>query len=670
MKKETSRSQDRPSRVVIENVAPQVDGGRFPVKRTVGESVAVTADIHADGHDTLAAVLRYRRENDREWTEVRMEALPNDLWRGAFAVTELAVYEYVLEAWVDAFLTWRRDLSKRVDAGQDVSVELLVGADLIERAAGRASGADAAALSGWAAELRALSKKGAKADPSTAFDAARGELMARHADRRDGAATDRPLRISVDRERARFSAWYEMFPRSCAPAAGQHGTFKDCERLLPYVSRMGFDVLYFPPIHPIGKSHRKGPNNAEICSAGDEGSPWAIGAAEGGHKAIHPRLGTLDDFRRLIQAAEKHGLEIALDIAYQCSPDHPWVKEHPGWFRHRPDGSIRYAENPPKKYQDIYPLDFDCEDWKGLWEELKSVVDFWIEQGVRIFRVDNPHTKAYPFWEWMIAEVRGKHPDVLFLSEAFTRPKVMYRLAKLGFTQSYTYFSWRNTSWEIREYFTELTRTVVREFFRPNLWPNTPDILTEYLQAGGRPAFQARFILAATLGASYGIYGPAFELCENRPLVPGKEEYLDSEKYQIRQWDRDRSDSLKDLIARVNRVRRENPALQTDRGLRFHPVTNDQLIAYSKSTDDLSNIIVTIVNLDPHHTHSGMVDLPLRDLGIDEAQPFQVHDLITGARYIWNGPRNYVELNPGVMPAHVLRVRRRLRTERDFDYFL
>ncbi|MBI4543717.1 MAG: alpha-1,4-glucan--maltose-1-phosphate maltosyltransferase [Gemmatimonadetes bacterium] len=495
-------------------------------------------------------------------------------------------------------------------------------------------------------------------------------LMDAYPDRRQATTYDKELVVVVDRERARFSAWYELFPRSCSPGPGRHGTFRDCEAWLPYVAGMGFDVLYFPPIHPIGRTYRKGQNNAPQADPEDVGSPWGIGAAEGGHTALHPELGTLEDFRRLVERAAEHGLEIALDLAFHASPDHPWVREHPEWFRRRPDGTVQYAENPPKKYQDIYPFDFECQDAPALWGALEGVVDFWLEQGVRIFRVDNPHTKPFAFWEWLIAEVKARHPEVIFLSEAFTRPKVMFRLAKLGFTQSYTYFAWRNTRWELVEYFTELTQTAVREYFRPNLWPNTPDILNEYLQTGGRPAFVARLVLAATLGASYSIYGPAFELLERRPREPGSEEYPDSEKYELKAWDVNRPDSLKDLITRVNRIRRENPALQSDRGLSFHRVDNEQLVAYSKQTADGSNLILAVVNLDPFHTQAGVLELPIQELGLPADEPYLVHDLLTGARYYWHGPRNYVELRPEAVPAHVFRVARRVRTEQDFEYYM
>jgi len=432
---------------------------------------------------------------------------------------------------------------------------------------------------------------------------------------------------------------------------------------------MGFDVLYLPPIHPIGHTNRKGKNNAPEAGPGDPGTPWAIGNGSGGHKAVHPALGTLDDFRHLMVAAREQGIEVALDLAYQCSPDHPYVKDHPEWFRWRPDGTVQYAENPPKKYEDIYPLNFEVENPRELWDELRSIVQFWIDQGVRIFRVDNPHTKPFPFWEWIITNTKKDHPEVIFLAEAFTRPKVMYRLAKLGFTQSYTYFTWRNSSWELTQYFTELTQTDIREFFRPNVWTNTPDILTAYLQNGGRPAFMTRLVLAATLAASYGIYGPAFELCEAEAREPGSEEYLNSEKYEIRHWDIERPDSLKEFIARVNRIRHDNPALQSDHSLEFHTTDNEQLICYSKKTKDLSNLIITVVNLDPHYVQSGWVDLPLAALGIPNGQTYEVHDLLGNGRYLWNGPRNYVELNPHVCPAHIFRVHSRLHNEQSFDYY-
>jgi starch synthase (maltosyl-transferring) len=657
-------------RATIEGVKPEVDGGRFPIKRVVGEEVVVEADIFADGHDSLSSILKYRKDETPRWTEVPMTYLVNDRWQGVFTVHDMGRFVFTVEAWVDRFVTWKGDLAKKAAAGQDVSVDVLVGVELVKEAIPRADEADGRNLTEWVLRLERQSQGPLHSGFFVLVEDELVPLMGRYPDRRFATVYEKELQVVVDRVKARFSSWYEMFPRSCAREPGRHGTFKDCEGRLPYVSEMGFDVLYLPPIHPIGSTNRKGKNNRPVALPEDTGSPWAIGAAEGGHKSIHPRLGTLEDFGSFVAKARELGLDIALDIAFQCTPDHPYVKEHPEWFRWRPDNTIQYAENPPKKYEDIYPINFETENWQALWAELKDLMTFWVRQGVKIFRVDNPHTKSFRFWEWAITEIKKDHPEVLFLSEAFTRPKVMYRLAKLGFTQSYTYFAWRNTKWEITQYFTELTRTEVRESFRPNLWPNTPDILTEYLQMGGRPAFVTRLLLAATLGACYGIYGPAFELCENRPRKFGSEEYLDSEKYQIRAWDVDRSDSLMPILRRVNRIRRENPALQSDWSLRFHPLDNEQLICYTKATKDLSNIILVVVNLDPHHVHSGWLTLPLADFGIHEDRPYQVHDLLSDARFLWNGPRNYVELNPRTMPGHIFRLRRRVRTERDFDYFM
>jgi len=433
---------------------------------------------------------------------------------------------------------------------------------------------------------------------------------------------------------------------------------------------MGFDVVYLPPIHPIGHQFRKGKNNSTVAEASDVGSPWAIGDESGGHMAIHPELGTLDDFKKFLEAARSHGLEVALDIAFQCTPDHPWTREHPEWFRNRPDGTIQYAENPPKKYQDIYPLDFETRQWRELWTALKGVLDFWIAQGVRLFRVDNPHTKAFAFWEWCIGSIKEEHPDALFLAEAFTRPHVMNRLAKLGFSQSYTYFTWRNTKSELTTYFTELTKSSMREYFRANLWPNTPDILPQMLQVGGRPAFMMRLLLAATLGANYGIYGPAFELGENTPKEQGSEEYLNSEKYELKHWDIESPATMRHFIARVNKIRRENSALQQDASLIFHETDNPNIICYSKSSPDLSNVVIAVVNLDWAHTQAGWVTLDVQSLGLEVGKTFEADDLLSGSRFLWQAPRDYVELVPGSLPGHILRVRRLLKTERDFDYYL
>jgi starch synthase (maltosyl-transferring) len=656
-----------PSRVIIEDVTPQVDGGRFAAKRAAGEAVDVGATIFAEGHDLLSARIRWRRAGEIAWHDVPMDALGNDAWTARFVVETLGRYEFTVEAWIDRFGSWRHGFARKVEAGQDVASELLEGAALVRAAATRAGGTDGT----WLAE-RADVLGGTAAQPARVDAAVAAELqatMARHPDRDGAAVLAQPLAVEVEVERAAFGAWYECFPRSMSPDPSRAGTLRDLADRLDYVAGMGFDVLYLPPIHPIGTSYRKGRNNTLVPEPGDPGSPWAIGSSDGGHTAVHPDLGTLADFDALVARAREHGLAVALDIAFQCSPDHPWVHEHPEWFRRRPDGSIQYAENPPKRYQDIYPFDFESGAWASLWAALRDVVLFWAAHGVTIFRVDNPHTKPLAFWEWLIAEVRARLPEAVFLAEAFTRPAVMRRLAKVGFSQAYTYFTWRNTKTELVEYLTELTQTPVREYMRPNFFANTPDILHEYLQTGGRAAFQIRLILAATMVGSYGIYGPPFELCVG-DAVPGTEEYRGSEKYEVRHWDLDSRDGLQPLATLLNRIRHDNAAFRHDRRLRFFPVDNGALIAYGKTTPDLSNVLIVVVNLDPHHPQSGFLELPLRELGIDPEQPYQVDDLLGGARYLWQGPRNYVALDPHAMPAHVFRVRRRLRTEQDFDYFL
>jgi len=658
------------ARAVIDAVRPAVDGGNFAVKRIVGDTFSVEADCFTDGHDAPRVLLRWRRELDADWHEVEMESLGNDRWRGSFRIDSIGRYRYTVLAWVDALLSWRTEFARREDL-DDLRLAARIGAELIGQAAARATSDDRARLKDWARRLAgAISGTDATALRALALDEELGRTAARYPDRTLATTWPIEMPLVADRERARFSAWYELFPRSTSPEPGRHGTLRDCEARLEYVARLGFDVLYLPPIHPIGREKRKGANNALEATAQDFGSPWAIGAREGGHKAVHPALGTLDDFRRLVASAKALGIDVALDLAYQCAPDHPYVKAHPQWFRWRPDKSVQYAENPPKKYQDIYPFNFETTEWKALWAELKSVIDFWIAEGVRIFRVDNPHTKAFPFWEWAIAEVKRAHPEVIFLAEAFTRPKVMHRLAKIGFTQSYTYFAWRNTKRELTDYFTELAHGPGREYFRPNVWPNTPDILTEALQYGGRAAFLARLVLAATLAANYGIYGPAYELMEHRPRDPGSEEYLDSEKYQLRHWDLERADSLAGFITLVNRIRRENPALHSDWSVRFFPTDNDQLICYAKSDAASGNAIVCVVNLDPHNVHAGWVELDLAALGIEPSAQYQMHDLLTGARYLWQGPRNFVQLDPQRVPAHIFRVLTRVHREQDFDYFL
>jgi starch synthase (maltosyl-transferring) len=644
-------------RVVIEGVEPEVDGGRFAIKRTIGEKVEVRADIYADGHDLLRATLLYRPANEKAWREEEMRLVENDRWQGEFRAETLGRYAYTVLAWVDGWRTWSADLLKRAEAGQEISVDVLVGVEILRAAGARARGAEAKTLAEAAAKLKEVSASDREVALKLAGSAELAVIAGRNRDRARDTRYEKELIVVVDPEKARFSAWYEMFPRSCTTDPSRHGTFRDCIDRLGYVAGMGFDVLYLPPIHPIGRKERKGRNNSTTPLPEDTGSPWAIGAKEGGHKAIHPQLGSLDDLKQLQRAAGELGIDIAIDIAFQSSPDHPYVKEHREWFRERPDGTVQYAENPPKKYQDIYPFNFESEHAPELWEELKSVVLYWAEQGIRIFRVDNPHTKPFAFWEWLIAEVKRDYAEVIFLSEAFTRPKVMYRLAKLGFTQSYTYFAWKNTSWELKQYFSELKQDGILEYFRPNLWPNTPDILNAYLQKGGRAAFVSRLILAATLAASYGIYGPAFELCEGRPVREGSEEYLDSEKYQIRVWDINNPNSLRDLATHLNGIRRSSPALQRNRGLAFHLVDNEQLIAYSKVSEDASDMILVVVNLDPHNTQVGWVNIALEEFHLGSEESYQVHDLLTDVRYVWHGSRNYVQLNPTVLPAHIFRVR-------------
>ncbi len=642
-------------RVVIEGVEPQIDGGRFPIKRTIGEEVRVRADIFADGHDEIAAVVRYRRSGDQSWREAPMTAMENDRWQAAFIVEAIGWYEYTIEAWIDRFASWRHALSQKVGAGQDVSSELLEGAALITSAIERDSGESA--IDGRVLEmlqtLQTAPESGHRVAAALSEDLT--AFMTARPDRAGSTSFDRVLRVIVDRERARFGAWYEMFPRSSGPDPSRSATFAEAAGMLPYIASMGFDVLYLPPVHPIGRTFRKGRNNSLTAQPDEPGSPWAIGSEAGGHTAVEPGLGTIEDFDRFVAAASAHGLEIALDIAFQTSPDHPYVREHPDWFRRRPDGTIKYAENPPKKYQDIYPLNFESDDWQSLWPELKRVFEFWIDHGVKIFRVDNPHTKPFRFWEWALADLRGRHPDVIFLSEAFTRPKVMKYLAKVGFTQSYTYFTWRNSRDELVEYFTELTRPPVGEYLRPNLFANTPDILHAYLQRGGRPAFQVRLVLAATLGASYGIYS-GFELSENVPARAGSEEYLDSEKYQIRSRNYQQPGSLAGLIGRINGLRRMHPALQYDAGLSFHRTDNGEIIAYSKRSPDGRDLVFVVVNLDPVNMQHGFVQLPIVAWGVTPHTTVEFADLLSGERYFWRGEWNYVRLDPQDRVAHILHV--------------
>ncbi len=651
-------------RVIIEHIRPSVDDGLFPAKRVVGDRVPIRADVYSDGHDLIRAVARYRRAGDADFADVELQPLGNDAWLGHITVEEIGLYEFTVEAWVDHFDTWIDGLRRKVEVDSHTDVDLMIGAGLLKAAAARAGG-DARETIMTAADLFESDAAPLQERAGRALDEGLVELVRRYPDRSLATRADTLYPISVDPPHARFSAWYEMFPRStwdlgdsAGPAVAEptHATLRDVVSRLDYVADLGFDVLYLPPIHPIGRSFRKGRNNALAANADDPGSPWAIGGPEGGHTSIHPDLGTEADFRELVKAAAKRDIRIALDIAFQCSPDHPWVGEHPDWFVRRPDGSIQYAENPPKKYQDIYPINFESDDWESLWVELKGVFEHWIDAGVTIFRVDNPHTKSFPFWEWCIRELKRDYPEAIFLAEAFTRPRRMYGLAKRGFNQSYTYFAWRTQKEELEEYLTELATTEVADFYRPSFWPNTPDILHEYLQLGGRPAFLIRLALAATLSSNYGIYGPAFELQEATPREPGSEEYLDSEKYEIRHWSIGDPRSIAPFIRSINAIRRENPALQRTRGLRFHAVDNDQIIAYSKSSEDGSNVVLVVANLSYEHTHSGWVEFSPAAVGHHDSRPFRVTSLLSGDEHTWGDYWNFVRLDPYHTPVQIFRL--------------
>ena len=641
--------------VVIENLQPLIDGGRYPIKRIIGEDLVVGADIFKDGHDVVAAVLKWRVLGKHAWRETPMNFVDNDQWRGVCTLYDEAMHEYTVEAWTDTFRSWQAEFAKKFEAGiSDLRSEALEGAALVEAAAKRARDrTDRKRL----LELSRQISTGANSEIHAIAQSGELEvLMATYPDRSAATHYDPPPHVVVDRPAAFIGAWYEFFPRSAEGRGDRGSTFRDCLPRVDDAKAMGFDVIYFPPIHPIGHMNRKGRNNSITCEPGDPGVPWAIGSEAGGHKAVEPSLGTLEDFDWLQKEVRKRGMEIALDFAINCSPDHPYVKEHPDWFYKRPDGTIKYAENPPKKYEDIYPLNFHCENWRDLWAEMKSIVLFWAERGVRIFRVDNPHTKPVAFWEYLIKGVREKYPDTIFLAEAFTKPKMMKALAKSGFNQSYTYFTWRNSKRELIEYFMELTQTEMSEYFGPNLWPNTPDILPFVLQDGGRPAFMIRVALAATLSPLYGIYS-GYELCENEAL-PGREEYLDSEKYQYKERDWNAPGNIKDWIARLNKIRKENRALQLYTNLRFHDAENDAILFYSKMTAARDNIILVVVNLDPHRKQNSFVDVPIESFGQMESDVYQVQDLLSGATYTWHGRRNYVELDPDIQPAHIFLVRR------------
>jgi starch synthase (maltosyl-transferring) len=657
--------QDGRKRVVIENVKPSIDGG-FAVKRIEGEMLNVSADLLCDSHDSIGAEVLYKKSTEKQWSNSPMHLVDNDRWESSFHLAEAGIYYYTVRAWVDHFQSWQHNLVKKFSASQDISVELQIGAQFLKNASGRVPSALSESLQARADALLEESDH-AKA-VLLATDKEITALLRAYPDLSLAQTFPVQYQVIVERKRALFSSWYEVFPRSCSSREGVSGTFRDCERRLPLISQMGFDVIYLPPIHPIGFTNRKGKNNSLIAEEGDPGSPWAIGSDYGGHRAIEPSLGTIEDFIDLINAATSYGIEIAMDLAFQCSPDHPYIKSNPEWFKTRPDGTIQYAENPPKKYQDIVPFDFETDAWRELWDELKSVVFFWLEKGIRIFRVDNPHTKPFGFWQWLIAEVRERYPDVIFLSEAFTRPKVMYRLAKLGFSQSYTYFTWRNTKAELIEYFEELSHSEISEFFRPNLWPTTPDILPQYLQFGDERAFAVRLVLAATLSSSYGIYGPSFELAVNEAPA-GREEFLNSEKYEIKYWDWTEGEKLRKMITVLNSIRQNNPALQDFRNVKFYPVENDYLLFYIKTTDDLTNVVAVIVNLDPFNPQTGKVHFPVQALGINSEEPYLLQDLLGEERFLWSGAQNFITVDPSRTPAFVFRLHKQFNRENSFDYY-
>ncbi|CAN5182458.1 alpha-1,4-glucan--maltose-1-phosphate maltosyltransferase [soil metagenome] len=645
-------------RVSIDNVFPEIDCGRSPIKRVVNEDVEVTADIFGDGHDKVKAVLLFRqkiygRNKEKNWTEKPLEFKGNDRWITNFNFPHTGTYEYTIEAWIDHFATWQYGLKKKYEDGQAIATELKIGAQMIEKTISRGTAAQKKKLQSWVDILN--KDEDDQRSVSLALSEPVTNIMYELRDRTLATRYGKKLEVWVQRERALFSSWYEFFPRSTSPVPGEHGTFKTSENILPEIAKMGFDVIYLPPVHPIGLSFRKGVNNATKAAPNDPGSPWAIGASEGGHKSLHPELGTMEDFKSLVNKAQELGMEIAMDFAIQCSQDHPYVKEHPQWFNWRPDGTVQYAENPPKKYQDVLPVNFETADWENLWIELKSIVDFWIDKGVKIFRVDNPHTKSFIFWEWLIKEINRDHDGIIFLAEAFTRPRVMEKLGKIGFTQSYTYFTWRNTKDEFVQYLTELTKTEMREYFRPNFWPNTPDILPVSLEDKGEPSFIIRLLLAGTLSSNYGMYGPLFEFGLNE-AYPGKEEYTRSEKYEIKHWDWVKPTRIKEVITLLNKVRRENEALQSTWNIEFCDTDNDQIICFTKITQDKNNKLLIVISLDDLHTQTGWVQVPLKVLGLKENKPFAVNDLLSNTTYFWENEWNYVALHPQGIPGHIFKL--------------
>ena len=641
-------------RVIIENVLPQLDNGNFFIKRIIGQNINVFADIISDGHDLIEAAVQFKYENDKKYLEIRMNSLPNDSFETTFFVEKQGYYSYYVESWIDYALNWQYGIGKKIIDNQEVKSELLEGIEYLKPLLKKVSASDIKYLE-ETIKLFSQEKNYNEAIKEAISD--KLKFIFKENPTKFLANQSKELKIYVDRPKALFSTWYEFFPRSASNKLGNHGSFKDCEKLLPRVAKMGFDTLYFPPIHPIGEVNRKGINNATNTNPSDVGSPWGIGSQYGGHKSIHPELGTLSDFKSLVNTAKNLGIEIAMDFALQAAPDHPYVKDFPQWFKWRPDGTVQYAENPPKKYQDILPIYFESDDWKNLWKELLDCALFWVEEcGIKIFRVDNPHTKPFYFWGWLIAEIKKKHPDVLFLAEAFTRPKIMNELAKQGFTQSYTYFTWRNSKAELIQYVTELTQSEQKEYFRPNFWPNTPDINPYALQGANESTYLQKYFLAATLSSSVGIYGPVFEHMIS-DAIPGKEEYLDSEKYQIRHWDWEKENKITMLITKINNIRKEQTSLQQTNNVQFCDTDNDQVIAYYKYDDTKENETLMICSLDAYYAKQAWVKIPLQSLGIIEGQSFTVTDLITGNSYIWNREWNFIEIHPS-LPFHLFKIQK------------
>lgn len=640
------------TRIIIENILPQLDGGIFPIKRIVGQNVHVTAAVFSDGHDVIESCVKFKHETDENWDEVRMIPTFNDEWFCEFKVEKQGFYTYFIEGWVDYALNWQHGTERKIQDNQYVKSELLEGAEYVKAVQQFADDSENDYLNKLVYFFTTESEYENAVIEATSHELTR---IFKKYPIRFLANKSLELKVYVDRKKALFSTWYEFFPRSASQEEGKHGTFKDCERLLPRVAEMGFDTLYFPPIHPIGEVNRKGKNNATNAQPGDVGSPWGIGSQYGGHKSTHPELGSIDDFKELVRKAQDLGIEVAMDYALQAAPDHPYVKDFPQWFKWRPDGTVQYAENPPKKYQDILPIYFESSDWKNLWKELLDVALFWVEEcNIRVFRVDNPHTKPFYFWGWLIGEIKKKHPDVLFLAEAFTRPKIMNELAKQGFSQSYTYFTWRNSKKELTEYVEELTQSEQKEFYRPNFWPNTPDINPFALQSGSESVHLQKYFLAATLSSSVGIYGPVFEyrICE--PMATGKEEYLNSEKYEYFKWDWEKENKITTLITKINSIRKDQLSLQQTNNIVFCDTNNDQVMAYYKFDDAKLSETLMVVSLDHYNVSRAMVKLPLEQIG---NQPIQITDLITGNSYFWDKEWNFVEISPE-LPFHLFKIHR------------